>query len=251
MADENDFTDYLPPAMAERTPAEEEEHAELDKLEEEQRKSILEQIGRDSDLLFKDPRWNTLHVLSLIAFKDQRRIVDNSWHWLRPRMPAPVETNPCKVLHNWLLEERITASIEGEEKSPSFWDDKEYYNLRRKFPNACFRRDDLLKLVFGDRETLEMQKETVQKKEAATHLRNRGGRPPVINWEFVEGEVFRLMDENGGFLAGDKEWNAQARLEEKIKDFCSTKFDYEPASSTIQERIKPMLIEWSEKKAQR
>ena len=158
MADENDFTDHLhvvrpsrvevtPPALAERTTDEEEENARLDKLEEEQRKNILEQIGRESDLLFKDLVWNTRHALALIAFKDVRRITDDSWHGLHPRAPAPVETNPRKVLHDWLLEPRITASINGEEKSPRFWDSVEYYELLRKYPNACFRRDDLLKLV--------------------------------------------------------------------------------------------------------
>ena len=90
MADENDFTDHLHvvrpsrvemtlPAMAERTPKEE-EHAELDKLEEELTKRRLEEIGRNSDLLFKDPVWITPHALNLIAFRDKKRIADNSWY---------------------------------------------------------------------------------------------------------------------------------------------------------------------------
>src|SRR5271165_3466419 len=129
MTDENDSTDYrlvvrpsrddrpsrdeMTPAMAERTPAEEEEeHAELDKLEEEQRESILEQIGRESDLLFKDSVWITQHALALIAFKDKRRIADDSWRSLRPLTPGPVETNPRKVLWQWLIDGKIKASLD-------------------------------------------------------------------------------------------------------------------------------------------
>ena len=75
MADENDFTDHLlvvrpprveremtPPAMAERTTDEEKEHARLDKLEEEQRKNILEQIGR-SPIFSSKTRFGTLGML--------------------------------------------------------------------------------------------------------------------------------------------------------------------------------------------
>jgi hypothetical protein len=165
MTDENDSTDYrlvvrpsrddrpsrdeMTPAMAERTPAEEEEHAELDKLEEELTKLRLEEISRESDLLFQDDVWITQHALALIAFKDKRRIVDDSWRSPRPLTPAPVETNPRKVLWQWLIDGKTAASVNGEEKSPRFWDSVEHYQLLSTFPKACFRRDDLVKLVFG------------------------------------------------------------------------------------------------------
>jgi hypothetical protein len=58
-----------------------------------------------------------------------------------------------------------------------------------------------------------------------------GGRPPVVNWEMVDEEVFRLMNDNGEFSVDDPEWNAQARLEEAIGDFCENKFEKRPSET--------------------
>jgi hypothetical protein len=73
---------------------------------------------------------------------------------------------------------------------------------------------------------------------------NKGGRPPAVHWDTVKGEVFRLMDENSEFGPDDPTWNAQARLEEKIEEFCFSKFGRRPAPSSVQANIKPMLDEW-------
>ena len=55
------------------------------------------------------------------------------------------------------------------------------------------------------------------------------------------------MDHHGGFVAGDKEWDCQARLEEAVMQFCKTKFGEEPARSTLQAPISSGLAKWREK----
>jgi hypothetical protein len=71
-----------------------------------------------------------------------------------------------------------------------------------------------------------------------------GGRPPVANWEMVEEEVFRLMNDNGEFSVDDPEWNAQARLEEAIGDFCENKFEKRPSETVIRDNIRKPLERW-------
>lgn len=78
---------------------------------------------------------------------------------------------------------------------------------------------------------------------------NKGGRPPAVDWKVVKDEVFRLMDYNRDFGPDDPDWNAQARLEEALEDYCETEFGKRPAKSTIQLRIKPWLEEWRNSKA--
>jgi hypothetical protein len=82
---------------------------------------------------------------------------------------------------------------------------------------------------------------------AVPHL---GGRPPVVNWEMVEGEVFRLMEHNGEFSDDDPDWNAQARLEEAIADFCETTFSVRPGETTIRERIREPLERWKQSRSE-
>lgn len=73
---------------------------------------------------------------------------------------------------------------------------------------------------------------------------NKQGRPPGYDWEDIKAEVFRLMDHHGNFDPSDPKWNAQARLEEQIKLYCSSKFQREPATSTLRDKLKIWLTEW-------
>jgi hypothetical protein len=72
----------------------------------------------------------------------------------------------------------------------------------------------------------------------------KGGRPPAVDWEVLEGETLRLMDENGDFGPDLPEWNVRARLEEKLKDFSYSKFRTRPGKTTIQDHVKPWLDKW-------
>ncbi len=83
---------------------------------------------------------------------------------------------------------------------------------------------------------------------ASPALRNKGGRPPAVDWDVVKTEVFRLMDYHEDFGPDAPEWNAQARLEEKVENFCDDKFGKRPARTTIQEHVAPWLAEWRTRK---
>ena len=78
----------------------------------------------------------------------------------------------------------------------------------------------------------------------ACGIKGKGGRPNAVDWTVIGKEVIRLMDEYDEFGADLPEWNAQARLEEKIEEFCVKKFKKRPARSTIQTHIKPLLARW-------
>jgi hypothetical protein len=75
--------------------------------------------------------------------------------------------------------------------------------------------------------------------------KNKGGRPLTVDWDgTVKTEMFRLMDYYGDFGPDVPEWNAQARLEEKLEEFCKKKFKKRPVISTIRDHITPWLAEW-------
>jgi hypothetical protein len=76
----------------------------------------------------------------------------------------------------------------------------------------------------------------------------RSGRPPAYDWNSIEVQAKRLMDHHGDFSPDDGEWKAQACLEDALKSFCQTRFQREPASSTLRRRLKPWLDDWREKK---
>ena len=92
--------------------------------------------------------------------------------------------------------------------------------------------------------TSEIQSETPA---AAPHP---GGRPFVVNWSMVDEEVFRLMNDNGEFSVDDPEWNAQARLENAIADFCETKFGIRPGETTIKDHIREPLRRWRQSRSE-
>jgi hypothetical protein len=70
--------------------------------------------------------------------------------------------------------------------------------------------------------------------------RNRG-RPLEFPWDKMEKETIRLMNYNGEFCADDPLWNAQARLEEKLRQFCTKMVQREPSESQLRARIRPWI----------
>jgi hypothetical protein len=78
--------------------------------------------------------------------------------------------------------------------------------------------------------------------------KNKGGRPRSFDWPMIEQEAIRLMDYHGDFVPDDATWNAQARLEAALQEFCTKRFELEPASSTLRGRLRPWLNEWRDNK---
>jgi hypothetical protein len=80
--------------------------------------------------------------------------------------------------------------------------------------------------------------------------RNRGGAAPIADWEMVDQEVFRLMDENGEFIDADPQWNAQARLEKAISDYCETAFHTRPGENTVRTHVRNALKLWRQRRTE-
>lgn len=76
----------------------------------------------------------------------------------------------------------------------------------------------------------------------------KGGRPPEFPWGEIKAEAIGLMDYHGDFSTDDEEWNAQARLEEALTEFCSKKYDRVPSPSTLREKLPAWLAEWRNRK---
>jgi hypothetical protein len=58
-----------------------------------------------------------------------------------------------------------------------------------------------------------------------------------FNWNVIEREAIRLMNEHGDFAATKQRWDAQARLETKILEFYSQKFPDEPGQTELRKHI--------------
>jgi hypothetical protein len=78
--------------------------------------------------------------------------------------------------------------------------------------------------------------------------RRGGGRTPVVDWAMVGAQVFFLMEENGEFAPNKPGWNAQARLEEAIENFCDAKFGIRPGIISIRTHIRGPLELWRRSK---
>jgi hypothetical protein len=74
------------------------------------------------------------------------------------------------------------------------------------------------------------------------------GRKPDFDWQIIETEALSLMDQHGDFTADDPKWNAQARLEEALKDFCQRKWQREPSTTQLRSRLPRWLAAWRERK---
>jgi hypothetical protein len=75
-----------------------------------------------------------------------------------------------------------------------------------------------------------------EKGEGSPPKRQTRGRKPILDWEQVDNEVYRLMEDNGEFMSCDPQWKCQAQLEKAITDFVSEKFDVTPVESVIRDR---------------
>lgn len=104
--------------------------------------------------------------------------------------------------------------------------------------------------VTVDKQSLEDWLGALSKDEPTVRgAKGNGGRPPAVDWTVVGEEINRLMNDNGDFGADAPHWNAKARLEERIEEFCFKKFKKRPARSTIQENITPLLAAWRSSKS--
>jgi len=87
---------------------------------------------------------------------------------------------------------------------------------------------------------------TVQKETRAKLT--KGGRPPSADWTVVRNEVFRLMDYHDDFIPGEPEWNALARLDERITTFCEQK-GWFPGRTQRLRHLAAYVEEWRVQKA--
>jgi hypothetical protein len=86
--------------------------------------------------------------------------------------------------------------------------------------------------------------------ESPAAARNSGGAPPIADWDMVDQKVFGLMDENGEFIDGDPEWNAQARLEKEIRDYCEATFRIRPSENTVRTHVRKALQLWRQQRTE-
>lgn len=82
----------------------------------------------------------------------------------------------------------------------------------------------------------------------ATPAKNKRGRPPAFDWMAIRNRCFELFDHHGDFDPSDGQWNAQARLEEALKQFCAEKCGQEPSDSSLRERLPNWREEWLSRK---
>jgi hypothetical protein len=73
--------------------------------------------------------------------------------------------------------------------------------------------------------------------------KKRGPRD-AYPWKEMEAKLIQLMDYHGDFSTDDPEWNAQARLEEKLTAFCEEECRRSPSVSQLRTRIRPWLATW-------
>jgi hypothetical protein len=69
-----------------------------------------------------------------------------------------------------------------------------------------------------------------------------------FDWSAVEGEAIRLMDKHGDFSPLNPNWNAQARLESALLNFCSQTFAREPGQTQLRTHISEWLKSWRQRR---
>ncbi len=72
----------------------------------------------------------------------------------------------------------------------------------------------------------------------------RPGRKVEYDWGLVESEAYRLLDERGEFNTTNKRWNAQARLEDALLDFCMASLGREPSLASLRRQLPAWLETW-------
>ena len=65
-----------------------------------------------------------------------------------------------------------------------------------------------------------------------------------FDWGAIEGEAIRLMNQHGDFSSDKQNWNAQARLEDKLFEFCLDKFGREPGQTQMRKHVGGWLTLW-------
>jgi hypothetical protein len=73
---------------------------------------------------------------------------------------------------------------------------------------------------------------------------SKGGRKRLLAKQVITAEISRLMDYHGPFSTDDPDWNAQARLEEKIKAFAAERIGEEPGENTVRSWVKQGLASY-------
>jgi hypothetical protein len=53
-----------------------------------------------------------------------------------------------------------------------------------------------------------------------------------------------LWRARGDFAPNKPHWGAQARLQTKLLQFCSQKFDREPSATQLKEHLRTLLSDW-------
>jgi hypothetical protein len=66
------------------------------------------------------------------------------------------------------------------------------------------------------------------------------------DWISIGQEANRLMNEHGDFAATKRHWDAQARLERQLLEFCARQFDAEPGLTQLRAHIGKWLSVWHE-----
>jgi hypothetical protein len=74
------------------------------------------------------------------------------------------------------------------------------------------------------------------------------GPSPKFDWRAIEAETVHLMNHHGDFSLDDRVWNAQARLEKKLLEFCSNKFRREPSLTQLRTHLGEFLPRWRAQK---
>lgn len=73
------------------------------------------------------------------------------------------------------------------------------------------------------------------------------GRKVKYDWPAIEAEARRLMNHHGEFSPGDPDWNAQARLESEVLEYCARKWDEEPSKTQLRSYLRKWLSDWRKK----
>jgi hypothetical protein len=68
-----------------------------------------------------------------------------------------------------------------------------------------------------------------------------------FDWTAIEQEAFRLMQKYGDLHPTKPHWNAKARLETKLLEFCARQFDDEPGPTQLRANIGKWLSIWDKK----
>jgi hypothetical protein len=74
------------------------------------------------------------------------------------------------------------------------------------------------------------------------------GPKPRYDWEALKQEAFRLLATRGDFDSSKPDWNAQARLEEELLNWCDAQSKPAPARTRLKDHIRQWLTGWRQKK---